>query len=229
MCDRVALTLACLCALAVPVVGQTQGTARLLRVGALMIEPPELHDDEAWLGLRATNNGRELVRVTPTIVDARTTCGDRRASIATGGVDGVSFLISGVRALSAGAVMTSIDSPRALYPGETIDLNILPRDGFKLQALGAATPDAVDPNLANYTLWMQRPGQAQQLVRFDRSGFDNRRQIVWAGDLDHDLRPDVLFDFPLDGGGHEYQLFLSSMAGPGDLVGKAATFSAPGC
>lgn len=47
--------------------------------------------------------------------------------------------------------------------------------------------------------------------------------LRWAGDLDHDGRPDLLVDFSL-GHGQNLALFLSSLAGPGQVVGEAGRF-----
>ena len=56
-------------------------------------------------------------------------------------------------------------------------------------------------------------------------------RIVGAGDLDGDGRADLLLSLPDDDCGFDDRLYLSSMAGPGQLVGLAARFAGrhPAC
>jgi len=80
-----------------------------------------------------------------------------------------------------------------------------------------------------YALWIRHGRQAQAIASFQRNTLDHPRRVVWAGDLDRDLQPDVLFDFPLGDVGQNYVLFLSSAAAAEQLVSKVAAFSTPGC
>jgi hypothetical protein len=112
-----------------------------------------------------------------------------------------------------------------LHPGEAVDIG----GGYSLEALGSAIREVGGIVFVNYTLWIRLGRDAQQVASFERNGLDNPRQIVWAGDLDRDARPDMLFNFPLGDVGHNYVLFLSSMRAGNQLVSEAATFSTPGC
>ncbi|MBT9486175.1 MAG: hypothetical protein IV093_01580 [Rubrivivax sp.] len=71
-------------------------------------------------------------------------------------------------------------------------------------------------------------GRRQTLGRFattDCEPLPLRRDtfLRWAGDLDHDGRPDLLVNFSL-GVEQHLALFLSSLAGPGQIVGEAGRF-----
>ena len=62
-------------------------------------------------------------------------------------------------------------------------------------------------------------------------GGDTTPRVRWAGDLDGDGRADLLLSLPDDNCGFDNRLYLSSMAGPGQLVGLAARFAGryPAC
>lgn len=62
-------------------------------------------------------------------------------------------------------------------------------------------------------------------------GGDTTPRVLWAGDLDGDGRADLLLSLPDDDCGFDDRLYLSSMAGPGQLVGLAARFAGrhPAC
>ena len=53
--------------------------------------------------------------------------------------------------------------------------------------------------------------------------------VLWAGDLDHDGRLDLVIDTSWHYNLYAPSLYLSSAAAPGQLVAKVATFSSAGC
>lgn len=53
-------------------------------------------------------------------------------------------------------------------------------------------------------------------------GEDKTPAIIWVGDLDRDGNPDFLLDIPDDNCGYDERLYLSSQAGEGKIVRKAA-------
>jgi hypothetical protein len=207
----------------------SQARVRLLRPGTFFIDPPPIRRSEQWLGLRRAENGWELVPVLPRVSVKEPTVGDRASRITVDVPGEVLFLISGVRGLTPGPVATAVGAPRFLYPGESVSLGQRQRDGHVLEALGAAVHEIGGPMLTNYVFWM-RHGQASQAVaRFERNSPDHGRRLIWSGDLDRDLRPDLLFDFPLGDVGENYVLFLSSAAAEGKFVARVASFATPGC
>jgi hypothetical protein len=52
---------------------------------------------------------------------------------------------------------------------------------------------------------------------------------VWAGDLDRDGRLDLLADLTTDYVGHQYVLYVSSIASVGNLVAEGTRLGVPGC
>jgi len=206
-----------------------QGQVRLLRPGTFLIDPPRLQASEQWYALHRAGDRRNLSRVVPTVRAAPPICGDRATQVSLAGVDGVLFLITGLQKLSEGPVVTTIAEPRFLYPGEEIDIGVRPQDGYRLEALGRAIREVGGFVLTDYTLWVRHRQQVHAVASFARATPDHPRRVVWAGDVDRDLRPDLLFDFPLGDVGHHYVLFLSSAATGEQLVSQVAVFSTPGC
>jgi len=112
-----------------------------------------------------------------------------------------------------------------LHPGEALEIGA----GYSLEALGGAIREVGGIVFVNYTLWIRHGREAQQVASFERNSPVNPRQIVRAGDIDRDARPDLVFDFPLGDAGQNYVLFLSSTRAGDRLVSQAAAFSTPGC
>lgn len=204
---------------------ESQSRVRLLRPGTFLMEPPRVLPTEQWFGLRRAGDKWDLVRVAPKIAPARAVCGDRATQISVDGVEDVLILLTGVRNLSEGPVGAAIHRPRLLHPGEALDIGA----GYSLEASGRAVREVGGTVFVNYALWTRHGREAQRIASFERNSLDNPRQIVWAGDIDRDARPDLLFDFPLGDVGHNYVLFLSSTRGGDRLVSEAAAFSTPGC
>jgi hypothetical protein len=211
-----------------------QPIVRLLRPGTFLIEPPRILPSEQWFGLRRAASGWSLIRLAPKITAAQPICGDRATLISVDGANDVLILLTGVSNLSEGAVTSAIDRPRFVYPGEVIDIGAgiagsAERPRFYLEALGNAVRENRDDVVfENYTFWISHGRERQQVASFERNVLDGR-QLVWAGDIDRDARPDLLFDFPLGDAGENYVLFLSSLRAGDRLVSEAASFSTPGC
>ena len=215
---------ACVLVLAQPAVPAQTG-ARLLRPGTFGIEPPFVAPTEEWLGLRERKGEWEVVRVVPQTKAGERVCGKPATQIIAEGEGRFIILFTGVENVSQGPVTTAVQAPRTIYPGEQIDIG----GGHLLEALGSAFRESGGVILVDYTLRVRRGEQSQLITSFDRSGLDNPRQILWAGDIDRDTRPDLLFDFPEGDVGHRYVLYMSNRAGQGPLVREVATFTAPGC
>ena len=78
-------------------------------------------------------------------------------------------------------------------------------------------------------LVMESDGIEQELVRIPADPGDIEHFINFAGDLDHDGRLDLIANLPKHWNESRPTLFLSSSAGKGQLVGKAAELSMTGC
>ena len=201
-----------------------QSSVRLLRPGTFLIEPPRVLPTEQWFGLRRAADGWSLIRVAPKITLTPPICGDHATVISVDASNDVLILLTGVPNLSDGPIVAAINGPRFVYPGEQISIG----GAFYLEALGSAIREVGGVMFENYTFWILRGRERQRVASFERNSPDGR-QLLWAGDIDRDARPDLLFDLPLGDAGHNYVLFLSSMRAGDQLVSQAASFSTPGC
>jgi hypothetical protein len=237
------LSLTCVLAVFTTAPVMSQQNVRLLRPGRFLIDPPRIEPTEQWFGLRRIGDGWALVRINPKVAavgPSREICGDRatdisvdidgiRQPIALDGTGDLLFLVSGIQNLSERPITTTVSGPRFLYPGQEVKVGVQESDLYTLEALGTATRENADFVFVNYVLWLREGRRAQELASFERNWMAHPRQIVWAGDLDGDRRPDLLFDFPLGDVGHNFVLYLSSAAAGNQLVSRVATFSTPGC
>ena len=143
------------------------------------------------------------------------------------------FLVRGVRGLSPGPA-------RTVFQG-LLALNWY--DGASFYELGPAQREvSIDagPAETKYLSHGERAQRGYHLVLTSHQ--ENLRQYIivlrgrparvprlrWAGDLDHDGRIDVLLDAQtVESEGGTYQLWLSSGAKHGELVGLVATLRVP--
>ena len=212
-----------------PAVSQGQREIRLLRTGTFLIDQPRTDPSEQWFGLRKADSEWALVRVVPSIWAVEDACSGRATRISVDGATDFLVLIEGALKLAEGSVSATIHSPRFLYPGEGLDVGVRRHDGYTLEALGRAHREVGGVVFEDYQLWIRRRRQTQLIASFERTTIDNPRQLLWAGDIDRDARPDPLFNFPLGDVGDNYVLFLSSYATATELVSRVAQFSTPGC
>lgn len=204
-----------------------QSRVRLLRPGTFLIAPPRILPNEQWFGLRHVGDQWTLIRVGPKITPAQPICGDHATDISAGDVGGLLFLISGVPNMAEAPVMTAVQGPRFLHPGEAVKIGADEADS--LEALGTAIREEADVVFVNYAFWVSHGRDRQRLITFERNTLDHPRQLLWAGDLDGDRRADLLFDFPLGDAGSNLVLYLSSARTGHQLVSRVASFSTPGC
>lgn len=141
------------------------------------------------------------------------------------------FLVRGLSALRAGPVEGQVPEPDRLNPGESLLLFASRPFPSSLFALGRATfGGAYEPErvIRDYELWLQHGKDRQRIAA--SPGLDEAPpKILWSGDLDRDGHADLLIDLGFHENVTEYVLFLSSLANPGELVGRAASFRHGGC
>ena len=107
----------------------------------------------------------------------------------------------------AAAVDVSTESFDIVVAGRTITLMpLLDRDRKRIR------------------LQLREPGIRQMLDDVSECLGASPGYLRWAGDLDGDGRPDYLIDYPRGADKTHAVLYLSSLAGPQQLVGSAAVF-----
>lgn len=139
------------------------------------------------------------------------------------------LLLRGVPGLRAGPVEAQRPEPKQLFPGQTCSLTVA--DGGWLLASGSA---AVGPRpnseflVRDYGLWLENPSSRQRLAAF--AAVDTAPpELIWAGDLERDGKLDLIIELGNHYNVTEWVLFLSSAAGPGERVGRVASFRSAGC
>ena len=76
---------------------------------------------------------------------------------------------------------------------------------------------------------LKQAGKTQTLFRWPQALSEEHAELIWAGDLDGDGKLDLLLDHSSHYNATGLTLYLSTWAGPGQLVGRAATFKTVGC
>lgn len=199
------------------------------------------HDGEAtarngedWLALQVTPARTALVitdarvqRVHDDLMDAEGT--DTAEEVSTRVRDAM-FLVRGP-GLRAGTVATAWTGVEPMR---------LPTEPFDLKLRGATYRLRLDcvSRAANCRLVLRNGARMQVLVelpagRYDDGsvmlGDDAAPALLFAGDLDHDGRLDLILDTTDHYNVHQPTLFLSSGAAPGDLVRQVALHRSTGC
>jgi len=139
------------------------------------------------------------------------------------------LLLRGIPGLRAGPVEAQRPEPKQLFPGQTCLLTVA--DGGWLLATGSA---AVGPRpnseflVSDYGLWLENSSSRQRLAAF--AVIDSTPpELVWAGDTERDGKLDMIMELGNHYNVTEWVLFLSSAAGPGERVGRVASFRSVGC
>jgi hypothetical protein len=178
-----------------------------------------------WLGLYCQALDCELKQVAVSINAAVTDEPGEAQAPEVLGVDGQPLALFHDVQLNPGTVTTWYTLPENLY---------LSGQYTSLLRLGRWQVPGVDDPLT--LSWVQLPegagrhyflgdGKLKQML-FSSTGQDGSADttpvIHWVGDLDGDRKPDLLLSLPGAGCGGDERLYLSSQAGPGELVHKSA-------
>jgi len=129
------------------------------------------------------------------------------------------ILIRGVDGLKSGPVPTAFAGDISMEPEESVDLSMETCGSFALSAEGRVIPRTSDVD--DYILRLESDDKTQVLANFKHCNGSIPR-LRWAGDLDGDGKLDLYVYMTNDMYSAAETLFLSSMAGEGELVGKAA-------
>ena len=214
-------------------------TIELTRPGFFHGDEMRSVEGETWWGLFADDEGASLRKVeVGTWRTADPVVGD-----VIGEPTGVQVVAPGTPValirgldLEEGAVSTVLMGETLLLPGERLGL---PRPGAVdlLLVTGSAEAAAwspVEPIFEDYafTLVAQVNGRVergQELLRISELGGEGSPTVRWAGDLDRDGRMDLIIDATDHYNVERLVLYLSSKAGPGEIVGRVAERLHVGC
>lgn len=147
--------------------------------------------------------------------------------------DSCYLLIQGLAGTNDGPLETVSDSfPRKIYPGAnwTFALN---GQTYTLNGEGAMKNAPEEGAVVvNYRLWLSSSldgHSARQLLVAQPEFDDAMIELLWAGDLDRDGRPDFIFNLSNHYNAFEMGLFLSSRAAKGEFVRFVCRHISVGC
>lgn len=220
------------------------------------LQPPgQFHGDEAvardgerWLALRMDRMHAALVPVAVRVAVVEDALvdepGERSGALVTTepADEAIVMLLRGP-ALVAGALDEATVEPPGIGGGPRLDTGLAFRDArYRLRS--ECTPRNAPPRpgqfLSDCRIVLRAAGGDEQvLVRMEGYadapgepawlGDDAAPALLFAGDLDRDGELDLLFDTTDHYNLSRPTLFLSSQAGPGELLGEAARYEAIGC
>ncbi|NMC44121.1 MAG: hypothetical protein GYA46_09405 [candidate division Zixibacteria bacterium] len=141
------------------------------------------------------------------------------------------LLVTGIERLEAGPVSTSFAGDQFVNLGQEIDFAEKGGYPYSLSAVGEARlrNGAGEMLFYNYSLVLRHADTLQTIIEYPVLALDGLPTLMWAGDLDRDGRLDLILNLTNHYNVDLYVLFLSSEAGPGELVRKVAEFRTVGC
>ena len=176
---------------------------------------------EAWLCLMSAPDREELRPCTievEQVYDAIMGDDTGKSVSLRGGGDAL-VLVRNVPSLRPGPVRTYFLGEAHITPGGHLGVGGEDRLHVGLQR----------NHKGSYSLFLwDSKAKVSQTLRDDAFP-DGGLSLLWAGDLDRDGKLDLLLDVTNHYNVSEIALFLSSLAGPGELVGKAGTHRSVGC
>ena len=184
---------------------------------------------ERWLAANRTDSGIVFEETTIEVTEVTQPCTGTATAIAATKINDPLFMVRGSPLLQPGPLKTAFDGNRFIYPAERVSLQLAPDQHFGFRAFGSATPAVGEVVVADYRIVMNLGNRVQTLAEFNRIDWDGPPKLIWAGDLDHDEKPDALLDLTTSYASNRYVLFISSAAGEGQLVERVAEFFIAGC
>jgi hypothetical protein len=185
--------------------------------------------EQLWLVLVKGSKGSRLESVVPRAIPVQDPCTGPDTTLALGRpIEGEPLILLASEALAPGRLESAWAQPRFLYPGESVPLR-LGDQWFSLTAYGRAVPGPHDTFMEDYRLILSQGSTSDTIAAFRRFGLEGRPEILWAGDLDRDRKPDLLADLTTHYAGNRLVLFLSGGAGSDHLVRVAGRLDLPGC
>lgn len=198
------------------------GPARseILITGMLHGDEVQARSGEAWLCLMSARDQEELRPCTieveqvydPIMED------DTGKAVSLRGGGNALVLVRNVPSLTPGPVRTYFLGKAHIAPEAYLGVGGERRLQIALQK---------DKGSYSLILWDSK-GNVRQTLREDAFP-DGGPSLLWAGDLDRDGKLDLLLDISNRYYVSEIALFLSSLAGPGELVGNAGILRSADC
>jgi hypothetical protein len=193
---------------------------------------------ESWLGLYVTEGGSSLAPSVVRVEAAEDPVSNEGPGNRSGKVVTVNrkakpvFLINGAHGLLPGRVATAFVGETKLTPGADAAVRLAGEE-YRLSVATAGKNPPLGMTFDDAKLVLSK-GPLTQII-YDLGGDGGREtetadwKLLWAGDLDGDRKLDLYVQVS----GHydiiERKLFLSSRAGPQQLVRELAEFSTSGC
>lgn len=204
-----------------------QGRGEIAMTGVFHGDGPWVTASGRWLLLAERNDGFELREVIATASRIAPVCGDT-FSVDVPSAKANRLLVRGFPALKPGPVVTAFAGSRFLLPGDTLHLP-LGTDHWNLHAFGTARLQMVtgglgEPEFVDYQIQMTGRARLTPVFSIARLDHDRPPRILWAGDLDRDNVPDIVYLHS-----RRYVLMLSGDAGDGRFVREVASFEITDC
>jgi hypothetical protein len=206
---------------------------------------PVARDGERWLALRVDARGAALIETTMqvrAVEDAVLDASGERSGREVGSPLGEAGIVAYLRGpgLRSGpveqATVTAASTDAAPAPVRMIALHV---HRYRLETRCDATPlRHVDAQPQHRCRFLLDDGRRAQTVLEANAWYepgvarlvtDAPAEVLFAGDLDRDGRPDLVIDLTDHYNVARPTLLLSSQAAAGQLVGVAAVFESVGC
>ncbi len=224
------LTVMILALLARPAVAQPTGSVLASSdiYSDHLIQRPMAFEGRTWLALTPPTQGSTLVPVRPSW-EVSLQFGDSVFSLRLdpAPADPAALpllLVADVPAIRAGQATTTVELEQTLDP-TTPSLDVtLAGVAYRVELRSA------DPMQCDATVTISGGGASQTLYAPDGQAFscdEPHFSVQWAGDLDGDGRLDLVTTFSPKYSWFPRHLYVSSAAGPGELVGLVAVFELP--
>ena len=183
-----------------------------------------------WLALLERDGGFELREVTVSSKpNENPICGDKGFIVNATSADSSILLLRGFPGIKSGQVVTAFHDRKFLLPGEHLDVSLGNGAYWHLYAFGTVRPPLYDHQYTDYEVWITGGGREAKVFSLERLDGDGLPEILWVGDLDEDRVADIIANVRTHYAGNHYVLFLSSLAGPGQLVAEAGSVATFGC
>jgi hypothetical protein len=181
--------------------------------------PPFSLEGEGWLGLFESPDGAQLESVRPEWI-AEGDVGDRSFKVSVGPRTPI-LLLRGVTELTEGPAVSTVSFTTEVGTSES---------PLEVTLNGATSILTLEPRTApdcGGKVFLSDGDSEQELYSTEGDPFscdEPRYDVNWAGDIDGDGRLDLVTTFSAKYSYHPKRVYLSSAAGPGDVVGQVAFF-----